>query len=244
MFVHASDGVPTAAARHLSRMLSREVVPALRRAVGRSLVLPEAVDLVTGGGKPPQVAVGVERESGRVVDVDRPTLVHTNSDANARICALHELGHSHELSVRKRRRILIPHLRAGVLWSEYFTERVSWAAMPGRPDISQTSTESPGDDGSAPAGDSANADFPYMLMFGLAQRDAGRGTPATRSAIYTAMADGFDEERILHHAFHLFPRWDEAVTNGVVRLLSFLDARLGALSHFEIECFAKSLGAK
>lgn len=243
MFVRAADGVPTAAARHLAKMLSHEVVPALRRAVGRSLVLPAAVDLVPAGGKPPQVAVRIEKDSGRVVGVERPTLVHTDVDANARLCALHELGHFHELSIRQRRGMLIPHLRAGVLWSEYFTERVSWAAMPSRPDVSQTSSEPPGDAGSAPPGEVASADFPYTLMFLLAQRDAGRGTPATSSAIFSAMAAGFDEERFLHQAFHLFPRWDEAVMDGVVTRLSILDERLGALSNFEIERFAKSFDA-
>jgi len=111
----------------VERMVNKQVVPALRRVLGNSLILPRYVTIcetLTSNG---YVFVEINTSTWEIVSFDKPKVLMTPKKDALLFVLTHEMAHYHEIALRRRNSIRLCGLPAAFLWSEYFAQRVTWA---------------------------------------------------------------------------------------------------------------------
>lgn len=117
-------GASSAAADRAEALLVDDLVPRLRDALGPTFQPPATITLVGGGGHG-AVPATLDRATGAVLDLRDPTIAV--DDEHVPFLIVHELGHHHELRLRKVRRTVTGDLVSSVFWTEYFANRTAFA---------------------------------------------------------------------------------------------------------------------
>lgn len=211
MFVNirSSAGVAPSRLGEAVQLLHNRVIPDLVRVLGGSLVLPDSVSLLPSrqGASGPDglVQASVDRVTGEVHAIECPRVCAADDDGTLRFALTHELAHYHELSVRRARGILLRHMAATSLWSEYFAQRVVWAcaAMPlelSRPEAPSIAEAAGPHDGPG-----------YMLTWIRAHHDEAANwldvyEPSARPNL-AIIVPGMDPGGRLAELYARFPEW-------------------------------------
>jgi hypothetical protein len=194
-------------------LVRRDVLPALRSAIGASLQLPTKIVLAAHAGHG-VVGASIDRETGAILQVNSPSVGSLGPPHLVRWVAAHELGHFHELSVRRARNVATGDFASSVFWTEYYANRTTWRAGFGisATDIVNLVVPDGPYDGEKSNADSADVLGPlYALALTLAEADAHParnfdGEDCSRSHIVAMQARS---ERVWSRFYDRFPRWPE-----------------------------------
>jgi hypothetical protein len=209
--IRALEPVDVARQGAIFRQINGEVVPGLRAAI-RDLQLPDTIGLRNvAPGAENHVALSFDDESAAITRISDPVLLIDPSDVRTRWAAAHELAHFHELSQRRRHNIRLPSVRASMLWSEYFAQRVCWST--GFVDADKLIP------GGGPAGENAHrktqGESPgaaYYLAWVKGHLDAvPSAVEAYPAEFHTYLTTILQSEGVTmcDRLFKRFPQWDE-----------------------------------
>lgn len=196
----------------IGALLNNQVVPAIRRAIGGTLILPDYVTIrrdSTGTSSPDGRVPGtVDAVTGEIISIDPPIVSASESDDVLRFVLTHELGHYHELTTRKGQNIRIRPVRSTELWSEYFAQRVLWecGGMP------VGTFHTGGAEATPDTGPSKG--MGYLLSWLRAHHDASPdwldAYEADKHEFLAIFVPAMDPDGRLDTLYRKFPEWDDA----------------------------------
>lgn len=222
------DGASTEAAASAEVIIRRDVLPGLCRAIGSSYRPPATLNLIAGEGHG-SVPARLDAETGMVVDVQDPMV--SVEGQHVAFLAAHELAHHHELRLRRQRRMTTGNLASSVFWTEYYANRIAFAAGCALPirsmrrmpeSLAVPAGASPVTAGSATSNGLLGVGYLFTLVLAEIQHLGDDWHVQDGDPWIVAMAMSPTIVGFMDDLYRRFPRWPPQATRDVPRRVGWI----------------------